>query len=120
MLYCENNLGQSFLTTGVKSGRGDCQDKPSCSDKKNEGPLPPGYYAINPPGIYDPKAPPRSPGWLWLQGPLGAPNPGNRNGIYFHGWGVSNGCISIYLNSHMDLLRQWATQDGGGDLFVTQ
>ena len=114
-LACENNLGQTMMTSGVKAGKGDCQDNPACRDKKNEGPLPPGYYPIFPAG-----AAPNHPGWLLLGSPKGGSNPSSRSGFFIHPWGVSNGCISIYLNSDMNLLKKWAAQDGGGDLFVRE
>ena len=120
MLYCENNLGQSFLTSGAVSGTGACENKSSCSGTKNEGPLPPTYYMINPPGVIDPAHPPADPNnSLWLKGPQGAPNPGNRNGLYIHLYGLSRGCIAL-RRPYFNLLKNWATTDNGGDLFVTE
>jgi RHS repeat-associated protein len=114
-LSCQNNLGQNFMTSGAKAGNGSCQDKSSCRDQKDTGPLPPGYYPIYPPGYI-----PKHPNWLFLDKPRGSPNPSNRDQFFIHPWGLSNGCISIYLNSNMDILGKWATQDGGGDLYVIQ
>jgi RHS repeat-associated protein len=114
-LSCENNLGQHFMTSGAKAGNGNCQDKSSCRNEPDKGPLPPGYYPIYPPGFVA-----KHPKWLFLDKPMGSPNPSNRDQFFIHPWGLSNGCISIYLNSNMDILDKWATQDGGGDLFVIQ
>jgi RHS repeat-associated protein len=117
-LICENNLGQTMMSPDSVSGNGSCQDKPSCSDKKDVGPLPPGYYMISTPGVFDQSHPPGSPNSsLWLQGPSGIDNPGDRNGIYIHLYGLSKGCIAIH-RPYFNVLRNWSINDNGGDLIV--
>jgi RHS repeat-associated protein len=113
-LSCTNNAGQSMSRTHVKAGKNRCQDDTSCIAEEDEGPLPPGNYHIHPPGYA-----PRRPTWLYLQ-----PSKDNamhgRGGFFIHRWGISNGCITIYWNADFYKVRDWAVQDGGGDLNVTK
>jgi uncharacterized protein RhaS with RHS repeats len=120
-LTCTNNAGQSISVSGshVKSGQGPCQDNPSCTAVRDQGPLPPGDYRIHPPGYA-----PRRPIWLFLQpsqeNNMKDSSGADRNSFFIHPWGVSNGCIAIYFNADFKTLSSWAVQDGGGDLHVSQ
>jgi RHS repeat-associated protein len=115
-LNCTNDAGQSLSVSGdhVKSGLGPCQDNPACMGEKNQGPLPVGQYQIHPPGYS-----PNHARWLYLQ-PSKQNNMGPRGGFFIHPWGISNGCIAIYFNSDFKTLSEWAVQDNGGDLNVSQ
>jgi hypothetical protein len=120
-LSCTSNSGQSMTLTGahVKSGLGLCQDNSYCTALRDVGPLPPGDYRIHPPGVN-----PYHPAWLYLQpsqqNNMKDTDGSDRNGLYIHPWGVSNGCIAIYFNGDFKALSGWAVQDGGGDLHVTK
>ncbi len=120
-LSCSNKAGQSMTLSGnhVKSGQGQCENNPSCTAIRDQGPLPIGDYRIHTPGVL-----PTHPAWLFLQpsnqNDMKDTNGVDRNGFYIHPWGISNGCIAIYFNSDFKTLSTWAVQDGGGDLHVSK
>lgn len=113
-LFCYNNAGSEIvLTAGMaKAGQGMCQDKSYCEMIKNEGPLPRGNYFIKPPGYVS-----KHPKWLFLK-PSALNYMNGRGEFFIHPWGISNGCISIYMNSDFKTISDWATTDNGGDLSV--
>jgi len=115
-LKCKNNAGKSITITGVKAGHGKCKDDPKCVDKPKEGPIPPGEYKI-----YSAKQTKSKehPTWMFL-GPDSGNEMHDRKGFFIHGWGKSEGCITIKANSEFKTIHDWANQDGGGDLNVTE
>ena len=115
-LVCSNNAGQVLATPVASSGTGACQDNPGCTRTRDTGPLPTGTYAIKPPGYVT-----KHPTYLYL-----VPSPNNdmkdsagrdRNGFFIHPWGISNGCVILHL-PNVQMLGNWAQQDGGGSLKV--
>jgi uncharacterized protein RhaS with RHS repeats len=121
LLSCTNNAGQSMSLSGnyVKSSQGQCQNNPSCTAIRNQGPIPAGNYQIHTPGVS-----PAHPAWLFLQpssqNNMKDTNGVDRNSFYIHPWGISNGCIAIYFNAGFQTLSSWAVQDGGGALHVSK
>ena len=110
-LSCTNYAGQSFSTSVSGSGTGSCKDNPKCVAKPFKGPLPPGVYAIRPPGWSK-----RRPRWLYLD-PSSSNQMFNRGGFFIHPWGISNGCIILHV-PNFNIISNWAKQDGGGTLNV--
>jgi uncharacterized protein RhaS with RHS repeats len=110
---CMNNAGQTFSTSATASGNGNCRNNPSCKDKKSKGPLPPGNYSIYPPGWSE-----KHPGWLYLD-PDDSNEMYGRGEFFIHPWGLSKGCIILHL-PNFKIIADWATQDNGGDLIVTE
>jgi hypothetical protein len=41
-----------------------------------------------------------------------------RGGFFIHPWGLSAGCIILHIPD-FNTISNWATQDGGGTLGVT-
>jgi RHS repeat-associated protein len=113
-MSCVNNQNQSMSSTLFFSGKKDCKNNPTCSNKKDKGPLPPGTYSIMTPG-YSAK----HPDWMYL-GDSGV-DLGDRTGEFFiHPGNESKGCI-VTLKSNMsdfNTISSWATQGGGGSLTV--
>ncbi len=61
---------------------------------------------------------PDSRNWAPLT-PQAGINTCGRSGFYIHGWGVSRGCIAIYLNSCRDRIMDALRCEDGGTLNVS-
>ena len=112
-LRCSNNAGQTMVTSATISGTGECENNPSCADQPFKGPIPQGVYTIRPPGWIS-----KRPRWLYLD-PSSSNQMQGRNQFFFHPQGtISQGCIAL-LPGDMRTIIDWAKQDGGGTLGVT-
>jgi len=111
-LNCTNNAGQSFTSSAAASGTLECRDNPQCVSQPFKGPIPPGLYTIKPPGWSQ-----RRPRWLYLD-PASSNTMSGRSGFFIHPWGLSAGCITLHIPD-FTTITNWARQDGGGTLGVT-
>jgi RHS repeat-associated protein len=114
LLTCTYAISGKQLVCTNNAGQGPCQDNATCTAQANQGPLPPGGYRIHEPGYS-----PNRPKWLYLQ-PSSSNQMYGRGEFFIHPWGISNGCIAIYFNSDFSKLSNWAVQDHGGSLSVSQ
>lgn len=112
MLNCfSNDGGRRVSTTNVFSGRGECRDNPSneCIRDRNDGPVPPGQYGINPDtrrghDMWRRLEPdPPVPGWMYYAGL-------RRSGFALHLGTVSLGCVT--MRNRADAERIFRLIDG--------
>jgi len=125
--------GRRLYDIHATSGRGECVNKPKCSNQRDTGPIPPGDYTLDANELTD-------PGFMWdllrntrgdwgdWRAPL-APNPGTntfgRSGFFLHGGSLpgSAGCIDIgggiFGNDSTDGLLRDILGDPDGNIPVT-
>ncbi len=102
--------GSKPYDVSATSGKGRCMNNPTCGDKLNEGPIPPGEYYIQTKDLTDPSLigdlmrnyRPDHPGdWGDWRVPIlpspGTKGPGRTGGFFLHGGSFpgSAGCIDI-------------------------
>jgi RHS repeat-associated protein len=98
--------GRAPYTHGITSGRDACMNNPKCSDEKDKGPIPPGFYKINVaelsnPGVLGGIARTLRSGdwgdWRVPIHPRPRVNTYGRSGFFLHGgrWLGSAGCIDV-------------------------
>ena len=102
-LVCTSNDGSNSASAsnGVSSGLKQCENESSCSDIKDEGPVPPGTY-----NIFENQKPGRE-GWWALQSTSWIPNVSgalcisglSRCGFNIHLGSYSLGCITFNKNN---------------------
>lgn len=125
-LMCMPNAGGTIVTlgpNGVFSGVGRCRNQDSCTNLHDLGPIPPGYYNMNPdsrPGhehFWRLEPNPQVPGWRCMLGL-------NRCGFELHPGGISLGCITTDKNDPK-AMNQYSSIDallnqevGGNNLTV--
>ncbi len=102
-----------MTTTAVVSGDVECKNNPECAKTKNMGPTHPGKYHIHEPGYS-----PNRPTWLYLR-PYNPKKIAPRSGMFLHPGTLSLGCVTMLNKSEYKKIRDWAVQDKGGDLNVT-
>ena len=114
-LMCRNNLGEVLATAQSGSGSGPCANNPECTARKDQGPLPVGYYTIRTPGYA-----PNRPNWLYLD-PDSTVALGTgaqaRGGFFIHPMARTVGCV-VLTRKDFSTVSNWARQDGGGSLSV--
>lgn len=120
-LTCTSDNGQQkvdFGPGGAFSGNGSGRNNPAMSHVPNKGPVPPGYYLIDP--TADPnKFNLRPSPYTRISNLLN----GQRNGFQLHPGTRSNGCITTNpgLTSQWNQLQGIFSQDGGNNtLEVTE
>jgi RHS repeat-associated protein len=114
--HCVSDDGtQTYDTTRVRSGNGNCRDNPECSATRNRGPIPPGRYNMG--GMGNTPNPHRVPRVAL------APQPGtntlNRDALEVHQGGPNDsaGCITIDPAEY-DRFRRFYQIDNHGDTTV--
>jgi len=122
-MSCVNNKNQSMSSSAFFSGTDTktqkCINEPSCRNKKETGPLPPGTYSIFPPGEMPAGYKVKHPEWMYLH--PNAVELGERDGgFYIHLGTISTGCIVQLKTILADFnkIKEWAIQDKGGTLRV--
>jgi RHS repeat-associated protein len=101
-LVCFQNAGNGIATaqSGVSSGVNECENKPSCADAKNKGPVPPDVYNVTKNDL------PGRQGWWALQSTSWIPGLSglscrlgrSRCGYNLHLGTYSLGCITFNKN----------------------
>jgi RHS repeat-associated protein len=114
--HCVSDDGtQTYDTTRVRSGNGDCANNTACSATRNRGPIPPGRYNMG--GMGDTPNPHRVPR-VFLTPQRGTPTLG-RDSLEVHQGGANDsaGCITIDPAEY-DRFRRFYAIDNDGDTTV--
>jgi RHS repeat-associated protein len=114
--HCVSDDGtQTFDTTRVRSGNGNCMNNPDCSRTRNRGPIPPGRYNMG--GMGNTPNPHRVPR-VFL-----TPQPGTdrlgRDSFEVHQGGDANsaGCITLDPDEYDRFRRFYQIDNHGIQLF---
>lgn len=114
--HCVSDDGtQTYDTTRVRSGNGDCANNTACSATRNRGPIPPGRYNMG--GMGDTPNPHRVPR-VFLTPQRGTPTLG-RDSLEVHQGGANDsaGCITIDPAEY-NRFRRFYEIDNDGDTTV--